>query len=163
MDVIDNTGGGFDRLYFVGITKERLGFSREGDDLLVLVDSDLTQSVRVTGHFLGGDASIDMINPYAGSAIEASELPGLLEPLPFTASQNVPLGMRYVNSSEDDSLAAGTDVADLSGATPLNNQLDQLVSAMASYNASSGTGSVTPQDEKDDQQLIVAESWQAMG
>jgi Ca2+-binding RTX toxin-like protein len=166
MDVIDNTGGGFDRLYFAGITKERLGFSREGDDLLVLVDGDLNQSVLVVNHFLGGDASIDMIHPYAGSAIEASELTELIDPQISPNGETAGIGMRYVNSDAHESVTAtysegepvGSDSSDLS----LNNQLDQLVSAMASYNAPAGSGSVVSQDEEKNPQIIVAESWQAV-
>jgi hypothetical protein len=167
MDVIDNTGGGFDRLYFAGITKERLGFSREGDDLLVRVDGDLNQSVRVVNHFLGGDASIDMIHPYAGSAIEASELTELIDPQISPNGETAGIGTRYVNSSSEhgsvaatygDGVAVGSDSIDLN----LNSQLDQLVSAMASYNAPAGSGSVVSQDEEKNPQIIVAESWQAV-
>jgi Ca2+-binding RTX toxin-like protein len=139
-DVIDNTGGGFDTLYFF-IARDRLSFSRDGDDLMALIDGDSDQSVRVLNHFLGGDASIDRIRMNSGSVIEASELPGLLELLPSIAS---------------------TDGGDLNAAMPLNNQLDQLVSAMASYNAPAGSGSVVPQDEEKNPQIIVAESWQAV-
>ncbi len=166
MDVIDNTGGGFDRLYFAGITREQLGFSRDGDDLLVRVDGDLNQSVRVVNHFLGGDASIDSINPYAGSAIEASELPGLLEPSSAAASDNVKIGMRYVDRSNNEYVTDldGDGVADGEdrGNAGLNNQLDQLISAMASYNVPSGVGGVYLQDEKESQHPIIVESWEAV-
>ncbi|MCP4487098.1 MAG: calcium-binding protein, partial [Gammaproteobacteria bacterium] len=43
----------------------------------------------------------------------------------------------------------------------LNNQIDQLVSAMASYSVPSGAGNVIPQDVKDALQPILADSWQA--
>ena len=41
----------------------------------------------------------------------------------------------------------------------LNNQVDQLVSAMAAYNVPSGAGNVIPQDTKDALQPILASSW----
>src|SRR3546814_5734420 len=56
-DVIDNTGGGFDGIFFEGtVTREQLSFSRDGDDLLISIDNNTTPAARVTNHFLGGDA-----------------------------------------------------------------------------------------------------------
>ncbi|MCU7840567.1 MAG: hypothetical protein KZQ94_14455, partial [Candidatus Thiodiazotropha sp. (ex Troendleina suluensis)] len=82
MDVIDNAGGGYDTLLFMDVTAERLSFSQDGDDLVVLVDGDLGQSVRVTNHFLGGDAAIDVIRPSDGAEIPAADIAALLTPLP---------------------------------------------------------------------------------
>ncbi len=44
----------------------------------------------------------------------------------------------------------------------LNNQVDQLVSAMAAYDVPVGAGSVIPQDTKDSLQVVLAESWQVV-
>ncbi|MEX5618502.1 hypothetical protein ABFV55_27910, partial [Pseudomonas syringae] len=45
-DIIDQTGGGTDTLSFdIGITKERLTFSKDSNDLLILIDQDALQSV----------------------------------------------------------------------------------------------------------------------
>ena len=41
----------------------------------------------------------------------------------------------------------------------LNNQVDQLVSAMASFSVPSGVGNVVPQDVSDGLQPILVESW----
>ncbi|WKT60104.1 calcium-binding protein [Microbulbifer thermotolerans] len=84
VDVIDNSGGGTDGVFFLdGLDRSRLSYHRDGDDLVVLVDGDLQQQVRVTNHFLGGDYAISYIQPTdGGSAIMASELDGLLTPLP---------------------------------------------------------------------------------
>ncbi|WP_293932604.1 calcium-binding protein [Iodobacter sp.] len=66
-DVIDNTGGGFDGVFFSGtVTKDQLGFSRSGDDLLITVGGNAQQSVRVLNHFLGGDWAIDYVQPGGG-------------------------------------------------------------------------------------------------
>jgi len=66
-DVIDNTGGGFDGVFFSGtVTKDQLGFSRSGDDLLITVGANAQQSVRVLNHFLGGDWAIDYVQPGGG-------------------------------------------------------------------------------------------------
>ncbi|QDQ26991.1 hypothetical protein FNU76_11800 [Chitinimonas arctica] len=68
-DVIDNSGGGNDGLFF-GVSPERIGFSRDGDDLLVSVDKDPSQSVRVIKHFLGGDYAIDYVQPSSGFMLD---------------------------------------------------------------------------------------------
>jgi Ca2+-binding RTX toxin-like protein len=44
----------------------------------------------------------------------------------------------------------------------LNNQVDQLVSAMASYNVPSGVGSVILQDVRDELQPVLTETWQTV-
>lgn len=82
VDVIDNSGGGFDGAFFIGIARTRLSFHREGDDLLILVDGDLQQQVKVTKHFLGGDFSIDYVQPDGGSYITTAQIAGLLTALP---------------------------------------------------------------------------------
>ena len=74
-DVIDNTGGGIDTLYANGIAISRLSFARDGDDLLVRIDGAATPAARVTGHFLGGDATLDYVqasdNRYSAAQIAA--------------------------------------------------------------------------------------------
>jgi hypothetical protein len=42
----------------------------------------------------------------------------------------------------------------------INNQVDQLVSAMAAYDVPNGVGNVIPQDTKDALQPILTQSWQ---
>lgn len=81
-DVIDNTGGGTDWLFFNGVDRTRLSFHRSGDDLLILVDGDATQQVRVQDHFLGGDLAISYVQPGDGYAIPAANFSSLLTPLP---------------------------------------------------------------------------------
>jgi Ca2+-binding RTX toxin-like protein len=81
-DVIDNTGGGTDWLFFNGVDRTRLSFHQSGDDLIILVDGDMTQQVRVQNHFQGGDLSISYIQPSDGYAIPASDFADLLTPLP---------------------------------------------------------------------------------
>ncbi|SFK75742.1 calcium-binding protein [Methylophaga sulfidovorans] len=43
----------------------------------------------------------------------------------------------------------------------MNNQIDQLVSAMAAYDVPMGAGNVIPQDVKDNLQPVLANSWTA--
>lgn len=74
-DTIDNSDGGVDGIFFTnGIDVSRLSFSQDGDDLVILVDGDDTQSVRVLNHFLGGDAAISYVQPSGGSMITAEQI-----------------------------------------------------------------------------------------
>lgn len=74
-DVINNVDGGFDGVFFTnGITRERLSFSRDGDDLLITVDAGQTPAVRVLNHFLGGDAAIDYVQPDGGFYLTTVEI-----------------------------------------------------------------------------------------
>lgn len=88
-DTVDNTGGGTDWLYFAGIAANRLHYHRDGDDLLVTVDGDLGQSIRVQGHFLGGDKAISYVQPGSGYAIPASQIPALLTPMPAAQTTGI--------------------------------------------------------------------------
>jgi Ca2+-binding RTX toxin-like protein len=83
VDVIDNTGGGFDGAFFLDIARSRLSFHRDGDDLVILVDQDLEQQLRVTGHFLGGDRAIDFVQPDdGGSYYTTAQIATMLTALP---------------------------------------------------------------------------------
>ena len=79
-DVIDQTGGGRDVLFFLdGITRDRLSFSQEGNDLLILVDNDQSQSVRVKDHFLGGEKAITLVQPNDGGySLSAQDIAQLI-------------------------------------------------------------------------------------
>jgi Ca2+-binding RTX toxin-like protein len=75
VDVIDNTGGGNDGVFFTGgISEDRLSFSRDGNDLLIKVDGDAQQSVRVLEHFLGGGKAISYVQPDGGYQINATRI-----------------------------------------------------------------------------------------
>ena len=81
-DIIDNVGGGTDVLFFNGIAPSRLAFHQDGHDLIVRVDADPNQQVRVLDHFLGGEHAISYVQPGSGFAIAAAQIPALLTPLP---------------------------------------------------------------------------------
>lgn len=85
-DTVDNTGGGTDWLYFSDVAASRLTFHRDVDDLLVVVDGNLAQSIRVLKHFQGGERAISYVQPSGGYAIPASQLPGLLTPMPGSST-----------------------------------------------------------------------------
>ncbi|MFW6284210.1 MAG: calcium-binding protein, partial [Desulfosalsimonas sp.] len=74
-DVIDNTGGGNDGIFFSnGLTEDRLAFTREGQDLLILVDDGSDASIRVENHFDGGDAAIGWVQPEDGYMIPTDQI-----------------------------------------------------------------------------------------
>lgn len=74
-DTVDNTGGGSDTLFFgAGVSRERLSFSRNGNDLLISIDQSATPAVRVLNHFLGGDAAIDFVQPDGGNTLTAAQI-----------------------------------------------------------------------------------------
>lgn len=81
-DLIDNSGGGTDWLFFNGVDRTRLSFHQDADDLVIVVDGDGSQQVRVQNHFLGGDSAISYVQPSDGFAIPASEFANLLTPMP---------------------------------------------------------------------------------
>ena len=81
-DTVDNIGGGTDWLYFADVGSSRLSYHQDGDDLVVLVDGDLSQGFRVLDHFLGGEAAIAYVQPSSGYAISAAQIANQLTPLP---------------------------------------------------------------------------------
>lgn len=73
-DVIDHIGGGNDTLYFQNISRNRLSFKRLNNDLLILVDNGLQDSVRVKDHFLGGEKALSYVQPNGGYVINSQEI-----------------------------------------------------------------------------------------
>ena len=61
-DTIDNTGGGNDTLLFAyDISKNSILYKKDNNDLLMTINNDPSQAVRIKNHFLGGDYAIDRI------------------------------------------------------------------------------------------------------
>ncbi|GAB2884049.1 hypothetical protein GCM10027180_12950 [Microbulbifer echini] len=87
VNTIDNSGGGTDGIFFLdGLQRTRLSYHRDGDDLVILIDEDLQQQVRVTNHFLGGDYAISFVQPTdGGSSISAADIDSMLTALPTDA------------------------------------------------------------------------------
>jgi hypothetical protein len=64
INVIDNSGGGTDWLFFQdGITSDRLTFIHNEDDLIVQVDGNPESQVTVSDWFLGGEMQLAYIKP----------------------------------------------------------------------------------------------------
>lgn len=80
-DVIDQTGGGTDVLWLMdnGITPDRISFNKDGDDLIVIIDQNTNQSVRIVDHFLGGEKAISSVNANNQIPISAKDIEGIIK------------------------------------------------------------------------------------
>jgi len=131
-DTVDNTGGGTDWLYFADVNSARLSFHQDGDDLIVRVDGDAGQQIRVLDHFLGGEHAISYVQPSNGNAIPAANIPALLTALPQGSSATTFLAMETSSISSDgltSLAAASTDSVALGEGLP--QAAFQVVSKMA--------------------------------
>ncbi len=90
VDIVDNSGGGFDGVFLLDVPRSRLSFHRDGDDLVILVDSDLGQQVRVTNHFLGSDYAIDYVQPDGGNYLTTAQIAAQLTALPDGSGSEEP-------------------------------------------------------------------------
>ncbi len=128
-DTIDNRGGGSDYIYFASIARERLSFHRDGDDLLVRVDGDDAEQVRVLDHFLGGEHAIAFVQPGDGGyGIPASQFEGLLAPM---AASSAPAMMMATGGDLPASVTGGTTSMATGGHTPASVVTDGSTRAMA--------------------------------
>ncbi|WP_411850172.1 putative Ig domain-containing protein [Stenotrophomonas sp. LGBM10] len=74
-DVIDNTGGGYDGIQLTAATSwNQLSFVRSGDDLTVSVTGNSNNSMRVVGHFLGGDQALDHLTLANGQVYTTQQI-----------------------------------------------------------------------------------------
>ncbi|BBM04131.1 calcium-binding protein [Microbulbifer sp. GL-2] len=80
-DTILDDGDGQDVLFFNDVAPDRLSYHQDGNDLIVLVDGDFEQQVRVENHFLGGDYEI-MVQPNGGFTLTPSTIASQLTTLP---------------------------------------------------------------------------------
>lgn len=87
-DLIVNASGGIDGIDFTDFSASfnQLNFHRDNDDLVIVVNYGMSPKIRVSDHFLGGDAAISFIRVQGeGRATRdhaASELIELLHPQP---------------------------------------------------------------------------------
>lgn len=114
IDIIDNSGGGNDGIFFQGIDESQLSYHQEGENLIILVDGDLNQQVKVEGHFSGDNKAIDYIVPSSNMVISAQSIASQLTALPESGSDDTD------NSGNDGTTTptdpdAPTDNTDLSG------------------------------------------------
>jgi len=158
-DVLD--GGGRDRLYGGNGNGTLRGGTGSGDRLEGNASDD-------TYLFGAGDGNTRVNNYDANAAsVDTAQFEDVtIEDLWFSRSGNdlqitvagtddqVAISNWYSNSNyQVDRLETGFSVL-------LNSQVEQLVSAMASYSVPSGAGNVIPQDVKDELQPILVDTWQ---
>jgi len=87
-DLIVNADGGIDGVDFseFGLSIHQLKFHRERDDLVIVVNYGVSPKIRVSRHFLGGDAAINFIRVIEEEKCtqdySADQIAELLHPLP---------------------------------------------------------------------------------
>ncbi|WP_323127639.1 calcium-binding protein [Acinetobacter rathckeae] len=118
VDTIDNTGGGNDGVFFMNVKANRLSYHQDKNDLVILIDKDLKQQVRIKEHFLGNDKAISYIQPEDGYSIMATQIPKLLTTLPGQVSTTpiqpiIPSKNKIVGTVKNDAKLQGTAKADL--------------------------------------------------
>ena len=83
VDTIDNGGGGTDTMNFTDFKDSQLSYHKDGNDLVILIDKDLAQQVRVKNHFVTtADNAIDNITTQNGVTITAAMIATKLTALP---------------------------------------------------------------------------------
>jgi Ca2+-binding RTX toxin-like protein len=135
-----------------------------------------------TGDYLSGDAGndtylfsagmeSDTVNNYdtQASSIDIARFEDVpIEDLWFSRTGN---NLQIVVAGTDDKVTINhwysnanyqLDQIEVGSSVLLNNQVEQLVSAMASYSTPNGAGNVIPQDVKDELQPLLTEVWQTM-
>jgi len=87
-DVIVNTYGGVDGVDFseFGVSINQLKFHRDNDDLVIVVNYGASPKIRISNHFLGGDAAIGFVRVQGADRVvqdyAASQIIDLLHPSP---------------------------------------------------------------------------------
>ncbi len=81
-------GGGSDKVFFQEIAETRLSYHKDGNDLVILVDGDLGQQVRVENHFLGGNHALAGVVPSSNMVISAATIANNLTDMPGTGGGN---------------------------------------------------------------------------
>ncbi len=83
IDSIDNAGGGTDTINFADSNDSQLSYHKDGNDLVILVDKDLGQQVRVKNHFVTtADNAIDTITTKNGISLTSAMIATKLTALP---------------------------------------------------------------------------------
>lgn len=108
-DVIDQTGGGVDMLWLMdnGITRDRIQFTKEENDLIVTIDNNVNQSVRIVDHFLGGEKAISAVQPNNGYTISKAEINALFAS--EIEEPNPPIEGGIYDTSANDTLVGGAE------------------------------------------------------
>lgn len=113
VDLIADEGGSQDVLFFNGVSRDRLHWYRQDDDLVIRVDDDSNHQVTVLGQFAAGSDGIEMVQPGDGGfAIPASEFAAMASPLndtvsPANSSALALMATMAVSESDEDDTESG--------------------------------------------------------
>ncbi|MES9991035.1 MAG: calcium-binding protein [Candidatus Thiodiazotropha sp.] len=144
-----------------------------GDDML---NGGLGNDYLIGGYgsdtyLIGADSGQDVINNFDADDTGVDTLQfesAVIEDLWFSRAGN-DLTITQAGTDNQVTLAHWYDAPsnevdriEAAGSVLLNNQVDQLVTAMAAYNVPAGVGNVIPQDVKDSLQPLLAANWQAI-
>ena len=109
VDSIIDPEAGQDVLFFLDAAATHLSFHQDNQDLVVLVDGDLEQQVRVIDHFAGVGSEI-IIQPNGGFSIFPEDISTSLTPMPTTDG-----GSGGGSEGNGDTGSGGSDPVDNSG------------------------------------------------
>nr|WP_256939073.1 calcium-binding protein [Acinetobacter harbinensis] len=129
-DVINQTGGGTDVLWLMdnGITRNRISFNKEGNDLVVIIDQNQKQSVRVVDHFLGGEKAISSVNANGQVPILAKDIEGIIKAQAYGGLYDTVLegtaGSETIYGTSGNDLIQGLDGNDTIWAQAGNDRLE---------------------------------------
>ncbi len=125
IDIINNAGGGTDVIFFQQIDKTQLTYHKEGNDLIILVDGDLNQQVKVKDHFSGSNQAIDYIVASDGMMVSAQKIAGQLTALPKSDDSNTGVnGNDGTTPTTPTNPDVPTDNVDLSGDNTIKDTKD---------------------------------------
>ena len=89
VDSVDNAGGGTDTINFSNVNDNQLSYHKDSNDLVILVDRDLGQQVRVKNHFVTtADNAIDIITTQNGVTITSAMIATNLTSMPGKADMS---------------------------------------------------------------------------
>lgn len=129
-DVINQTGGGTDVLWLMdnGITRNRISFNKDRNDLVIIVDQNQNQSVRVVDHFLGGEKAISSVNANGQVPISAKDIEGIIKAQAYGGLYDTVLegttGAETIYGTSGNDLIQGLDGNDTIWAQAGNDRLE---------------------------------------
>jgi Ca2+-binding RTX toxin-like protein len=164
-------GNGSDRITG-GAGNDLLDGQGGADELIGGVGNDsLTGGAGSDTYLFSTGDGTDVVNNYdtSASSVDIARFEDVsIDDLWFSRSGN---NLQIVVAGTDDQVTINhwysntnyqLDQIEVGSSVLLNNQVEQLVSAMASYSTPNGAGNVIPQDVKDELQPLLVEVWQTM-
>ncbi|MDK2127193.1 calcium-binding protein, partial [Parachitinimonas caeni] len=92
------------------LDRSQLTFKQDGKDLVIGVVGDTSRSVRVLGHFNGGDAAVAYVQPKGGNALSAADIAKLI-----AGGGGAPTNQTLTGTAQADKLTGGAGNDTLNG------------------------------------------------